>query len=88
MSVQPDAAGLLAGEYVATGYGYGDGLDYYLTVTGPDGRASRQKVYWTWAKTAHQVAEEAVVGHLGGLGSLHRTAPTRDAQDGYIVTMG
>lgn len=88
MSVQTQSPVLLAGEYFVTGQGYGQGVDYYLTVVGPDGRATDQKVYWTWSKTAHQVAEEAVAQHLGDHVAVARTAPTRGYSGEFVVTMG
>lgn len=88
MSVQTETAVLLAGEYIITGHGYGEGMDYYLTVLGPDGRATDQKVYWTWSKTAYQVAEEAAAQHLGDRVEVGRIARTRELSGEYIVTMG
>lgn len=88
MSAQSEPAIHLAGEYLVANQGSGQGLDHYLQVVGPDGRATDQKVYWTYSKTPHQVAEEAVAAHLGHHVEMRRTAPTRESPDGgYIVTV-
>ncbi len=89
MSVRTEARTVVAGEYLVLSKGYGQGLDYYVEVVGPDGRATDQKLFWTYSKTAHQVAEEAVAGHLGHHAATRRTAPTRESSGGgYIVTVG
>lgn len=86
MTTQTSTA-VRSGEYVVTGHGYGDGWDYYLTVTGPDGTTTEHKLYWTYSKTPFQVAEEAVALRVGAAGRL--VAPTRqDFQSGdYVVTL-
>jgi len=87
MSTQSEPRTYPAGEYQVTTQRSGQGIDYYLKVVGPDGRTSEQKVYWMYSMTPHQVAEEAVAGHVGQPGA-ERAAATRQAPDGgYVVTL-
>ena len=76
------------GEYRVTTQRRGQGIDYYLRVTGPDGRTSEQKVYWWYSMTPYQVAEAAVAAHLGQELDPMRRNPTREHRDGgYVVTL-
>ncbi|WP_114907847.1 hypothetical protein [Ornithinimicrobium murale] len=87
MEILSEVPGLKAGEHFVVEHEAGEGDTYRLTVLGPDGRSSEQTVLWTWSKTAQQVAEEAVAGHLGRPGDARPTAPTRGTGGSYVVTM-
>lgn len=87
MSAHSEPTVGVAGEYVVVNQGSGQGIDYYLQVVGPDGRASEQKVYWMYSMTPYQVAEKAVAAHLG-VEAVRRSAATRPAPErGYVVTV-
>jgi hypothetical protein len=87
MTTQDELTTQPSGEYLVMTQRSGQGIDYYLQVVGPDGRASEQKVYWLYSMTPHQVAEEAVAGHVGRR-DAQRAAATRQSPDGgYIVTL-
>lgn len=89
MTAKSSTLTTLSGDYRVTRRRRGKGIDYYLTVVGPDGRSTEQKVYWTYSLTPFQVAEKAVRQHLGH-DDLRLAAPTREDinQGGYLVTLG
>lgn len=89
MTTESSTSAAPAGEYRVTTLRQGQGMDQYLTVVGPDGRSSDQKVYQSYSMTRFQVAEQAVAQHLGQEG-WPLALPTHEDQDrgGCIVTVG
>ncbi|GAA4872387.1 hypothetical protein [Serinicoccus chungangensis] len=80
----------VTGAYRVTQQRQGAGIDYYFRVSGPDGRASEQKVYWYPSMTPLQVAEAAVAAHLeadGGPQAITATARQDLNEGGFVVTL-
>ncbi|WP_298885468.1 hypothetical protein [uncultured Serinicoccus sp.] len=65
----------------------GSGIDFYFSVSGPDGRTSEQKVLWYPSMTALQVAEAAVAARLEADGTTHvaAVAAQQDPNEGGFV---